>query len=371
MTVGIESGGSDPADLADLGARARRRASAAALCGWLLMAEPGPELADQLGTLPSLSALGTPDAAVDFERILLREVPPYESIFCSDDGRRGGPVAARVADTYTEIEFDEHTSGAWRAAGPDHLGLELRAHAHLIATEAAAWESGRVDQAGDAVEAQRRFLADHLALWAEIALDALVEAAVDSPYLALFDAVRELLHHEIDLLRPAPILDEATLITEAAPVTAMGPGRLARHLLSTERSGIWLSRRAIATGAGRLGFPWRPMDGRANLRALIAAAADAGEIPDLIEPWRDLAERTAERYGERRIRQPGAALLWASWEQRALVTAELLGHLGQIALDPDADAEIVIRISGADPAHAIDLIEQAGYGVEHLTDPPQ
>lgn len=335
------------------------------------MAEPGPDLDDQLGALPSLAALGTPDAAVDFERILLREVPPYESIFCSDDGRRGGPVAARVADTYAEIEFDEHINGSWRAAGPDHLGLELRAHAHLIATEAAAWESGRVDQAADAVETQRRFLADHLAVWGEIALDALVEAAVESPYLALFDAVRELLHHEIDVLRPAPILDEAALITETAPVMTMGPGRLTRHLLATERSGIWLSRRAIATGAGRLGFPWRPMDGRANLRALIAAAADAGEIPELIEPWHELAEGTAERYAQRRDHQPGAALLWASWEQRALTTAALLGHLGQVALDPDADAEVVVRISGAEPTHAIALIEQAGYSVERLADPPQ
>ncbi len=367
MTVGSHPGDTDPGDIAELGERARHRASAAALCGWLLLAEPGPELAGQLAAIPSLEPLRNADAAVDFERILLREVPPYESVFCSDDGQRGGPIAARVTDTYAELDFHEHRDGTWRAAGPDHLGLELRAHAHLIAAEAAAWEAGRVDQAADAVETQRRFLAEHLVPWAEIAIDALIEAAEESAYTGLFEAVRELLHREIDLLRPAPILDEAVLVADTAPPSAMGPGRLTRHLLSSERSGIWLSRRAIASGASRLGFPWRPVDGRANLRSLLGAASDAGEIPELIEPWQELAARCAATYAERREQQPGAGLLWATWHLRATATVRLLDHIAESHLDADADAEVVVRIAGTDAARAITLLEEAGYSVEHLS----
>ncbi len=366
MTIDGHPGDADPADIAQLGQRARHRASAAALCGWLLMAEPGPELAAELASVPSLEPLGNANAAIDFERILLREVPPYESIFCSDDGQRGGPIAARVTDAYAELDFHEHSDGTWRAAGPDHLGLELRAHAHLIALEAAAWEAGRVDQAADAVETQRRFLAEHLAVWAEIAIDALIEAADESAYTGLFEAIRELLHREIDLLRPAPILDEAAVAPDVERAVAMGPGRLARHLLSTERSGIWLSRRAIALGAGRLGFPWRPMDGRANLRSLLGAASDAGEIPELIEPWRELAAQRAATYAERREQQPGAGLLWAAWHLRANATGLLLDHLSESHLNADADAEVVVRIAGTDAVQAIALLEEAGYSVEHL-----
>ena len=352
---------SSPGELADLGARARQRAGAAALTGWLLMAEPGPDLAEHVAAVPALAALADPAAAVDFERLLLRQVPPYESVFRSDDGRRGGPVAARVADAYDEFGIVEHLDGRWRIGGPDHLGLELRAQAHLVAAEAAAWEAERPDEAATAVENERRFLAEHLAPWAEMAIDALLEAADGSVYVVLFEAVRDLVRREIDLLRPAPVLDVA--VTETVAIGRLGPARLARHLLAPERCGFWLGQSEIAAGAGRLGFPWRPMDGRANLTPLVRAASDAGEMAELVAPWRAVAAAAADRHLQRAGDQPGAEAIWRSLEQRARTTAEMLAGLGA-TVDIDDDTEIVVRISGGDPAAAIDLLVDAGYAVE-------
>lgn len=349
----------------DLAERARTRAGTLALCGWLLLEEPGPDLAERVADIPALAPLAASDAAVEFERVFLRGAAPYESVFRSSDGRRGGPIAARVADTYVEVGFDELDQGRWRVAGPDHLGLELRALAHLIATEAAAWDSDRPDEAGMHVETQRVFLADHLATWAEVALDAAALAAGDGPYAALIVAVRDVVRSEIDLVRPAPVLD--TVVHEGSSTAApMGPGRLARHLLAPDRCGLWLSTDDIARGAQRLGFPWRPMDGRSNLTPLLRAALDAGELPGLVEPWIELARITAGRHRERAETQPGAEAIWRSWEQRAQATWEVLTRCVTAGVDDASDNEVVIRLAGHDLARALAWLKEQGYEIEEI-----
>ena len=161
----------------DLAERATNRAAFAGMAGALLLSEPGAALGDALSKLPQLARVVESISSIEYERVFLRGAPPYESIFRSDSGQRGGSVSARVVDSYAEIGFTEHESGGWRVAGPDHLGLELRAHAHLVALEAAAWRDERPDEGARMVEIQRRFFADHLVWWAEFALEALREAA--------------------------------------------------------------------------------------------------------------------------------------------------------------------------------------------------
>lgn len=349
----------------DLAERARTRAGAAALCGWLLLEEPGAALTEHVAQVPALAALADPTLAVEFEAVFLRGVPPYESVFRSDDGQRGGPVAARVADAYAEMELREHLDGRWRVAGPDHLGLELRAHAHLIASEAVAWEAGRPDEAAQYVEAQRRFLSDHLATWAGVALDALTVAAGGTPYAALLEVIDELLTQEIDLLRPAPLLDDAAVEAASTPLR-LGPARLARHLLAPERSGVWLSTDHIAQAARRLGFPWRPMDGRSNLRQLVTQALDAGELSELVTAWIPVAREAADRHRARTLSQSGAALLWHSWAARADATVRLLEDVGRDGLHRNDDSEIVIRVAGGDLRRALTWLQSEGYQVEEL-----
>lgn len=346
--------------VADLAGRAEARASFAAAAGALLLTEPGSAVVGSDETVARLVRGATP---VDFERVFLRSVQPYESIFRSDDGRRGGATAARVADSCAEFDFEEHRSGRWRTAGPDHLGLELRLHAHLIAREGVAWRTDRPDEAARHVEDQRRFLAEHLAWWAEIALDALADEADGTPYGPILEEIRSFVHDEIDMLRPLPVVD-AKVATEVGPETRpMGPGRLARHLLSASRSGLWLSSRDIARAAERLGFPWRPMDGRSNLPPLVRAAFDAGEIDELVGPWLAMAEERADTYAARAASQPGAELAWRDHEARVRVTVDLLRQAGQTVGEHD-DAELVVRVAGGDPARALALLADAGYEVE-------
>lgn len=351
----------------DLADRAEQRAAFAALAGTLLLAEPGPALRDHVAAVPSLASLAWSATAVDFERIFLRSVQPYESIFRSDTAERGGAVALRVADSYDEIGFDEHRTQRWRVAGPDHLGLELRAHSSLIALEAASWRSERPDEAARHVETQRRFFADHLAWWAHVALDALTEVAMGTPYASLLEEVAGFLTEEIDLLRPLPLLDTSQL-PEVHALGSMGPSRLARHLLAPARSGIWLGTQHIAEAASALGFPWRPMDGRQNLTPLVAAAFDAGEVGQLVAPWVARARGTVVSHLRRAVEQPGAEVAWRHAAQLAEVTAQRLETLGTSALDAGADDEIIVRIAGADVHAAVEMLRGRGLSVDVLGD---
>ncbi len=348
---------------ADLAEIADQRAAFAALAGALLLSEPGPRTAPFVERVPELAALADAATGVDYERIFLRAVVPYESVFRSDEAERGGVVASRVADHLDDIGFDEHRTGRWRVAGPDHLGLELRAYAYLVGLEASAWRNGRPDEAARYVESQRRLLGDHLAWWAQVALDALVGPAGGSAYAALVDEVEQFLVEEIDRLRPVPLLDTSQL-DEVPSIGRLGPRRLARHLLSPARSGMWLGLAEIGDAARNLGFPWRPMDGRQNLVPLVAAAVDAREIGQLVQPWVGLARETAARAAHRAATQPGAEVVWQSTAMRAGVTFELLERLQHEDLRADDDHELVIRVSGSGAARAVDELRAAGYDVE-------
>ncbi len=77
----------------DLVAQAERRLVLAATLGRLILSEPGPDLADLGDALPGLHGLSDTRLAIDYERVFLRAVAPYESVFVSDDGQQGGPAA--------------------------------------------------------------------------------------------------------------------------------------------------------------------------------------------------------------------------------------------------------------------------------------
>ncbi|MEN9300737.1 MAG: hypothetical protein RLZZ254_518 [Actinomycetota bacterium] len=346
----------------DLAERATNRAAFAGMAGALLLSEPGAALGDALKNLPQLAQVVESISSVEYERVFLRGAPPYESIFRSDSGQRGGAVSAKVVDSYAEIGFTEHEGGGWRVAGPDHLGLELRAHAHLVALEAAAWRDERPDEGARLVEMQRRFFAEHLVWWAEMALEALREAAGDGAYADLIEEIRSFVADEVELLRPAPLL-EGEVLQPAQHPGRLGPSRLAKHMLAPSRSGVWLSSNRIAESAHGLGFPWRPMDGRNNLTPLVAAANDAGELDVLVAPWLDLAQAELKRHRERAQEQPGAERVWANMAQLAESTVGILSSLSA-TLTRDTDIEIVVRVSGSDRLDMVRRLDQTGLNIE-------
>lgn len=347
---------------ADLAAKAERRTLLASTLGRLLLAEPGPGLAALVAELPALCDLAETATAVDYERVFLRAVPPYESVFRSDDGRQGGPVAAAVAADYTDALFDE--SAQWRIASPDHLGLELRFHAVLVDREATAWWADRPDEAAAAIDDERRFLAEHLGTWAFVALRALRPAATGTPYAVVLDLVEEFLTEEVERLRPSPRLGpRGGDGGQPRPARALGSARMARHLLTPGRSGAWFGVDEIAAAAAGLGVPWRPMDGRGRLRQIIDGASEAGELPLLLGSLHAVAVDSAAWYRQRIEQQPGIAAVWIDWAERAEHTALLLDATRAAGLDPSEEGEVVLHVLGPDIDRAAPLLKQAGFTV--------
>lgn len=343
----------------DLALIAGRRGGLAALLGLLLLEEPGPALGDLVADLPALAPLasGGPELATEYERVFLRGVPLYESVFRSDDGQQGGAPLTAVVERYERLGYGEHTDRRWRIAGADHLGLELRCLAQLCGDEAEAWRADTPDRAVSAVEAERALLADHLAAWAPVALGAAAQVAADGPYRAVLDAASTFLDEECERLRPAPAFgpDPGLL-----PLPAhLGPARLARLLLAPATSGTWLATDVIAGAARSIGAPWRPSDNRTALRHVIEAAADTNELPQVLEPLLGALRSAADAHRDTAGRSPGNAANARAWAARADAMGDRLGRVAAHGLRPGGPARAaeVLSISGTDAARLADAVD--------------
>ena len=138
----------DPPDpLTDPAARRRARRDSYALLARLTLAEPDAALIRYLGDLPGFAdALpadaGTPaglDAlAAAYQDLCGANVYPYEAIFRDPDLLLNTAATERVVRFYDEVGFAPRA----RVGAPDHLGLELRLMADLIAAEETALAQG-------------------------------------------------------------------------------------------------------------------------------------------------------------------------------------------------------------------------------------
>ncbi len=99
---------------------------------WLL--EPDEQTLRRLrvqGSWPSDTDEISPDeAALEYSQLILQQVPPYASLFLSEDGMLNGPYAEQVQLDYLQHDFE--IDPAWRAGAPDHIGVELLFLAHLL-----------------------------------------------------------------------------------------------------------------------------------------------------------------------------------------------------------------------------------------------
>lgn len=69
--------------------------------------------------------------------MILKQVPPYASLFLDEEAMLNGPHAERIQLAYLREGFEIRRE--WRAGPDDHLGLELHFLAHLIEHEAETW----------------------------------------------------------------------------------------------------------------------------------------------------------------------------------------------------------------------------------------
>ena len=138
------------------------------ILGRLWLEEPRATDLPALRAMPGLSEAlalqaGGDDAqlvdalAVEYQRLLGFNLPPYESLFLDPSAMLQAPSTGRLQALYREAGW--RIPADVRAAADDHLGVELLALAELLASDRQAWAE--------------RLLVEHLALWLPVFIEAL------------------------------------------------------------------------------------------------------------------------------------------------------------------------------------------------------
>jgi hypothetical protein len=198
--------------------------------------------------LAGLGLAGLDDAA--HTSVFVLNCPPYASAYLGAEGGLGGVAADRVA-------------GFWRVLGmpppapADHLTGLLSLYAQL-------------GEAGPALAHVRSALfSEHLWPWLPGYLDAVAE--LDVPALGAWAGVlAEALGAELRGCEAAADTLPLALREAPPPVgTDCGVGELLDTLIAPVRSGMILTRRAVAHGAGQAGAGHRIGERRFALRAML------------------------------------------------------------------------------------------------------
>jgi Nitrate reductase delta subunit len=242
--------------------------------------------------------------------------PPYAAIYLGPQGAIGGEAADRVA-------------GFWRAIGitppaePDHLAALLGLYARLgeAKSEAASGAGGgarRPATAAALAQSQAVLFWEHLWPWLPAYLDAVTDLAVPS-LTRWADLARRALAAEFSAL--PPMASPRPLALRAAPPDAQPPaglGDLTEFVTIPVRSGLILTRRRLAEGAGRAGVGFRIGERRFALRAMLE------QDPRATLSW--LAGEAARWQRRHRERTPGDEVT-AWWAARAARTGQVLRAL--------------------------------------------
>lgn len=142
--------------------------------------EPDDVLLARLAALPSLEAVATtsvPDElAVAYAELFLQAIPPYASLFLSEDAMLNSDAAERAQRSYGRADFTIESE--WRAGAADHLGVELHFIAHLLDMESPA---------------RKTFLNEQVLSWAPVCCLAVARAEGAPFYSGLATLTRDVL----------------------------------------------------------------------------------------------------------------------------------------------------------------------------------
>ena len=310
---------------------------------WELLRALGAVAGDPADARATCGALGLPAPGnAEHTEVFLLNCPPYAAIYLGGDGALGGDAADRVA-------------GFWRAIGvappaePDHLSVLLSLYASL----GEACSGARTEAVRDALARARHALFwEHLWPW----LPAYLEAVEAFPALAPWAA----------LTRQAVLAERAAhprgpdgpggrdglgglggrlpLALRAAPAPlapGCAPGDLPAALTTPARSGLILTRRALAAGAEAAGAGHRIGERRFTLRGMLDQEP-AGTLRWLgaeAVRWADAHAALARN----RAAGPAGDAVQDWWARRARHTAAVLG--AAVAAAPDERA-----VTGSPPA---------------------
>ncbi|MGH7555014.1 MAG: TorD/DmsD family molecular chaperone, partial [Longimicrobiales bacterium] len=223
---------------------------------------PRPEHA----RLAHVLGLGEPPDEAAFTELFVLELPPFASIYTSDEGMLGGMARDRVA-------------GFWRAIGrrvptePDHLTVLLGMYASLEEHEQSAERDERPDNPRWR-HARTALFWEHLASWLPAYLMRVQEIA--PPF---YCAWAELLYASMRVTARGfgPPLAAPFHLREASPLTdftVLKQDELIGVLLAPARSGLILTRRDHAAAARELGLGLRVGERRFALRYLLDQAPE-------------------------------------------------------------------------------------------------
>jgi nitrate reductase delta subunit len=248
--------------------------------------------ADALAVLSALGLAGCDDAA--HTSVFVLNCPPYASVYLGGEGGLGGEAADRVAGFWRAIEMEP-------PAPADHLTGLLSLYAQL-------------GEAGPSLaHARSALFFEHLWSWLPGYLDAVGELGV--PALTAWAGVlTEALGAERDCYEAGSL----PVALRGAPPPAggdCGVGELLDTLIAPVRSGMILTRRAVASGAGQAGAGHRIGERRFALRAMLEQEP-AGTCAWLAGEASRWSARHVTRWPDDPVRQ------W--WAARAARTAAVL-----------------------------------------------
>ncbi len=333
----------------------RVAAAAAGLLGrlWLHEVRAGDldaiDAAGGLGAaLPGRGPGDLTDLAVEYHRLFIAGIPPYESVFLDPSAMLGTPATARVVACYRAAGWSPPPDA--RAAAADHLGLELLALAN-------ASEAGRDGGAAHALRCA------HLALWAPVFVLAVRTAAPHPFYRALADRTCALVLDGLPMgawpagVDPLPALpappvyaasgDDPRPPADAAPADDPAPGdpgpgdadagpslpAVVRRLAAPREAGLFLTPDAIADLGRSLDLPVLIGERRRMLSALFQAAGQYDHVPALLDAlvarWDAAAMETVDVARACPAWQPVAT----AWLARLARTRTLLRALAAEAAD--------------------------------------
>jgi hypothetical protein len=272
---------------------------------WELLRALGAVAGDPADARAAAAALGLPDCGnAEHADVFVFNCPPYASVYLGAEGGLGGEGADRVA-------------GFWRAIGidpgpgePDHLTSLLSLYAHL--GEAAA--ESRTARTAAALGQMRQALFDeHLWPWLPGYLSAVTDLGVGA-----LVAWAELTLRVVKRERGGTGPDGLPLALREAPAPVDADGgldELLGGLVAPVRSGLILTRRAVAAGAGQAGAGHRIGERRFALRAMLESE------PDRTAGW---LGQEAARWSQRHLGIAAGDPVQQWWAGRAAATARVL-----------------------------------------------